>query len=51
MIATRVAGADRRRTGLDLCFGADVAGRRDEDRVPEVTEEGMASGASPEEKP
>ena len=45
MMATRVGGADRRRTGLDWGFGlgVDADGRRDVDRLSEVTEEGMAS--------
>ncbi len=48
MMATRVGGADRRRTGLALGFrvGADADGRRDVGRLPEVTEEGMVSCSS-----
>ncbi len=48
MMATRVGGADRRRTGLDWGFGlgVDADGRRDVDRLPEVAEEGMVSGSS-----
>ncbi len=48
MMATRVGGADRRRTGLDWGFGlaVDADGRRDVDRLSEVTEEGMASCSS-----
>ena len=47
-MATRVGGADRRRTGLALgfCVGADADGRRFTDRLPEVPEEGIASGSS-----
>jgi|GEM_PF-4940814 len=53
MMATRVGGADRRRTDLDWGFGlgVDADGRRDVDRLSEVTEEGMASCSSIGKKP
>ena len=48
MMATRVAGTDRRRTGLalDVLFGAEPDARGEADRLPEVTAEGMVSCSS-----